>query len=160
MPGFVIARLEVTNAEYYAFRNDPEVRQRLDTSERPPHLPRDSDGKVMAEKQPDGTWSWTGYREPTADTPVLGLSWQDVQQYLAAVEYKLAPEVSAIAQFQAATNPLTLGNSETDEDCGELAAGLQGRLGAGQTWGVWLRKDILGDTGPDATFAASVAWEF
>jgi hypothetical protein len=85
---------------------------------------------------------------------------QNVQQYLAAAEYKLNRNLSATAQFQQATNPLTLGNSQSDQDAGELAAGLQGRLAGGRTWSVWLREDIHGNTGPDATFAAAVGWEF
>lgn len=85
---------------------------------------------------------------------------QDVVQYMAAFEYALARNLTTTAQFQAASNPLTLGNSETDEDCGELAIGLQGRMASGERWGAWLREDILGDTGPDVSFGASLGWEF
>lgn len=85
---------------------------------------------------------------------------QNSVQLMGAVEYALARNVTATAQFQAATNPLTLDNSETDEDCGELAVGLQGRLAGGERWGAWLREDILGDTGPDVSFGASLGWEF
>jgi serine/threonine-protein kinase len=81
--GFFLARLEVTNREYYEFLNDPEVRQRIAAAPPPIALvPRDSDGKQLAKQAADGTWKWTAYKVESPDTPVLGVSWRDVQQYL------------------------------------------------------------------------------
>ncbi|HEU4418934.1 MAG TPA: SUMF1/EgtB/PvdO family nonheme iron enzyme, partial [Planctomycetota bacterium] len=84
LDGFFLARREVTNREYYEFLNDPEVRRRIAAAPPPIALvPRDSDGKQLAKLQEDGTWKWTAYKVESADAPVLGLSWKDVQQYLA-----------------------------------------------------------------------------
>jgi len=85
---------------------------------------------------------------------------QNVVQFVACAEYKLRPGLSATAQFQQATNPLTLGNSQSDQDEGELAAGFRGRVRDGRTWSAWLREDIHGNTGPDVTFAGALGWEW
>lgn len=79
--GFFIARKELTNREWYEYLNDPETLERLASERSGVNLPRDD--RIMARKLPDGSYEWDVYKYTSADSPVLGLSWTDVRDYLA-----------------------------------------------------------------------------
>lgn len=85
VPEFWIEAREHRNADYYEFLNDPEVSARIAASlaqKQPILVPRDVDGKVLAKQLPDGQWTWNVHTHTTGETPVLGLSWRDVAEYL------------------------------------------------------------------------------
>jgi serine/threonine protein kinase/formylglycine-generating enzyme required for sulfatase activity len=85
VPGFWIEAREHRNTDYYEFLNDPEVRTRITASleqKQPILLPRDVDGKVLARQQQDGSWTWNVHTHTTGESPVLGVSWRDVAEYL------------------------------------------------------------------------------
>ena len=71
LPGFFIGRREVTNEEWFAFVNDPEIQDRIAASEQPLYLPREIGAGVMPRQNLGG---------PGA--PVMGVSWNDVRDYL------------------------------------------------------------------------------
>jgi len=89
LDGFFIARYELSNAEWFAFVNDPETLTRIHASERTRYLPRDIDGKELFAAREDGSgYDWFGYRLPPghpslARAPVLGISREDLRDYLA-----------------------------------------------------------------------------
>ncbi len=83
VPGFLIARRELTNAEWYEFVNDPATLARIDAAKPGEHLYLPQDDRVLAKKTGDGTWVWDVYTATSAETPVLGVSWNDVRDYLA-----------------------------------------------------------------------------
>jgi len=80
VPGFFIARKELTNREWYEYLNDPQTLERLAGERAGVNLPRDD--RIMARKQADGSYQWDVYKHTSADSPVLGLSWTDVRDYL------------------------------------------------------------------------------
>jgi serine/threonine protein kinase/formylglycine-generating enzyme required for sulfatase activity len=80
LPGFSIARTEVTFGDYLEFLNDPKVRPalRLDQGASVPLIPREP-GRLLIRRDggslvpPKGAKNWT---------PVLGVSWNDTQAFL------------------------------------------------------------------------------
>jgi formylglycine-generating enzyme required for sulfatase activity len=75
----VIARKEVTNREWFEFVNDPETLAKIDAGKRRIILPREPSKLLVREREGSGfEWSRGG-----PDTPVYGVSWNDVQAYLA-----------------------------------------------------------------------------
>ncbi|MBL8860412.1 MAG: SUMF1/EgtB/PvdO family nonheme iron enzyme [Planctomycetes bacterium] len=84
VPGFMIALLELTNREWYEFVNDPGTLARIAAGRPGEHLYLPQDDRVLARKEADGErWTWDVYTATSADSPVLGLSWTDVRDYLA-----------------------------------------------------------------------------
>ncbi len=86
VPGFWIARKEHSNRDWYEFLNDPDIKARIAAAlagRQPIYLPRDVDGKILAEQGPDGAWTWKVHTATGADSPVLGVSWRDVADYVA-----------------------------------------------------------------------------
>ncbi|HLQ37934.1 MAG TPA: bifunctional serine/threonine-protein kinase/formylglycine-generating enzyme family protein [Planctomycetota bacterium] len=83
VPGFWIARKELVNRDYFAFLDDPAVQKEIAAAPSPVYLPRDGQGKVLASQRADGSWQWAAFTATSADSPVLGLSWVDVQAWLA-----------------------------------------------------------------------------
>ncbi len=83
LPAFAIARKELTNREWYEFVNDEETLAKLAAAPAGQHYLLPEDDRVLAKKTEDGaTWTWAVHENTTADTPVLGLSWNDVRAYL------------------------------------------------------------------------------
>jgi len=80
--GFWIGRFEVDNEAYFAFLNDPAVRQEIEASGNTIRLPRDGQTKLLVKKGDDGAWSWAAYTATSARSPVLGVSWQDARAYV------------------------------------------------------------------------------
>ncbi|MBN2490523.1 MAG: SUMF1/EgtB/PvdO family nonheme iron enzyme [Planctomycetes bacterium] len=80
LPGFFIARKELASREYFSFLNDPATRRQIDLEKSTPvrFVPRQPGGSVLV--QQDGERFVPGYG--TMDTPVVGISWEDVQAYL------------------------------------------------------------------------------
>jgi formylglycine-generating enzyme required for sulfatase activity/tRNA A-37 threonylcarbamoyl transferase component Bud32 len=70
--GFFIARRELTNAEWRRFTEDPQTRARMQASADPIYRPREERGGPMPEENLGGE-----------DTPVFGITWNDVRDYLA-----------------------------------------------------------------------------
>jgi len=83
VPSFSIARFELTNRDWYEFVNDARTLQRIAESSPDSQLYLPQDDRVMAKRTDDGTFTWDVYVGTTADSPVLGLSWTDVRDYLA-----------------------------------------------------------------------------
>jgi formylglycine-generating enzyme required for sulfatase activity/tRNA A-37 threonylcarbamoyl transferase component Bud32 len=81
VPGFFIARKEVTNRDWYEFVNDPDTSARLSSARAGTNLPRDE--RIMARKGADDRYTWDVYKYTSADSPVLGVSWTDVRDFLA-----------------------------------------------------------------------------
>ena len=69
--GFFIGRKEVTNREWFAFTDDPETQKKIQASERRIYLPREPSRYIPKENLGGPS------------TPVMGVSWNDVQDYLA-----------------------------------------------------------------------------
>jgi formylglycine-generating enzyme required for sulfatase activity len=83
VPGFFIARKELTNREWYAFVNDPDTLAKIGAAPAGAHLYLPQDDRVMARKAADGQqFEWDAYYATSADSPVLGISWNDAQDYL------------------------------------------------------------------------------
>lgn len=83
VPGFFLARKELTNAEWYAFVNDPRTLERIAAAKPGEHLYLPQDDRVMAKSAPSGVgFAWDVYTATSAESPVLGLSWHDVRDYL------------------------------------------------------------------------------
>jgi len=83
VPGFFIAREELSNAEWYEFVNDPATLEKIGATKPGEHLYLPQDDRVMARKSADGTrYEWDVYTATSAESPVLGLSWNDVSDYL------------------------------------------------------------------------------
>ena len=61
----------MTNAEWQAFLDDPEVRRRMEEAERPMYVPRETSGPIPP----------ANLGGPTA--PVMGVSWRDAIDYVA-----------------------------------------------------------------------------
>jgi serine/threonine-protein kinase len=80
LPGFFVAREEVTNREWYEFLNDPATLARLAGARPGACLPRDD--RILARRTEEGGWAWDVHRHTSADSPVLGLSWRDVRDFL------------------------------------------------------------------------------
>lgn len=79
MPGFFIARQEATTREWFEFVNDPETLARIAESGETRYLPRDSKGLIVTRREGGGYDRGAGYPQ----TPVFGVSWNDVRDYLA-----------------------------------------------------------------------------
>jgi serine/threonine protein kinase/formylglycine-generating enzyme required for sulfatase activity len=79
--GFFIARLEATTGEWMAFVNEAETLKKIEEGKGPAgmFLPRDG-GQIYARKGEDGKYAVT--YGGTAETPILGISWNDIQGYL------------------------------------------------------------------------------
>jgi formylglycine-generating enzyme required for sulfatase activity len=71
LPGFFIARRELTNAEWAAFTGDAATRERMATSAEPVYRPRDPNGLIPAQ------------RLGGPDTPVMGITWHDAHDFVA-----------------------------------------------------------------------------
>ncbi|MCB9913550.1 MAG: SUMF1/EgtB/PvdO family nonheme iron enzyme [Planctomycetes bacterium] len=69
---FFLARRELTNAEWQRFLDDPEVSARIAASDVPLYVPREPRNGPMAAEVLGGP-----------DAPVMGVSWNDVHDYLA-----------------------------------------------------------------------------
>lgn len=67
---FFIQARELTNAEWDEFRADPEIAARIEHSEEPLYVPRERSGPMPVENLGG------------PDTPVMGISWNDLQDYL------------------------------------------------------------------------------
>ena len=80
LPGFYIARKELTNGEWYEFLNDESTRAELAQARPGACMPRDE--RIFARQDAAGMWTWDVYRDTSADSPVLGVSWNDVMEYL------------------------------------------------------------------------------
>ena len=72
LPGFHMSRRELTNEEWFAFLEDPDVKQEIEASEQSLYLPRETGHGPMPRANLGGP-----------STPVMGISWNDVQAYLA-----------------------------------------------------------------------------
>jgi formylglycine-generating enzyme required for sulfatase activity len=83
LPGFFIARKELTNREWYEFVNDPATLARLAQVEPGAHLYLPQDDRVLARSGADGGFTWDVYSATSAESPALGLAWTDVRDYLA-----------------------------------------------------------------------------
>ncbi|MCY2960807.1 MAG: SUMF1/EgtB/PvdO family nonheme iron enzyme [Planctomycetota bacterium] len=84
LPGFFLARKELTNREWYEFVNDPATLAKIAAAKPGEHLYLPQDDRVMAKKDAAGeSYVWDVYTATAADSPVLGLSWSDVTDYLA-----------------------------------------------------------------------------
>jgi formylglycine-generating enzyme required for sulfatase activity/tRNA A-37 threonylcarbamoyl transferase component Bud32 len=84
VPGFFLAREELTNAEWYEFVNDPATLEKIAAAKPGAHLYLPQDDRVLAKPAASGTgFEWDVYTATSAKTPVLGLSWNDVRDYLA-----------------------------------------------------------------------------
>ncbi len=84
LPGFFLARKELTNREWYEFVNAPETLEKIAEAKPGEHLYLPQDDRVMAKRGASGDgYVWDVYRATSADSPVLGLSWTDVHDYLA-----------------------------------------------------------------------------
>lgn len=82
VPGFYIARKELTNREWYEFVNDPRTLEQLRQARPGTYLPRDD--RILARQLPSGVgFTWDVFRHTSAASPVLGLSWTDAHDYLA-----------------------------------------------------------------------------
>jgi serine/threonine protein kinase/formylglycine-generating enzyme required for sulfatase activity len=79
VPGFFVAREEVANAQWYEFVNDPETLARIDPA-KPALLPRSE--RVFAKQGPSGEYTWDVYDYTSAESPVLGISWTDANEFL------------------------------------------------------------------------------
>ena len=79
LAGFFIAKKEVTNQEYFAFLNDPQVRRLIDIKKggAARFVPRQSSRVLVRE---DGQVFLPDYG--TMKTPVLGISWNDIKLFL------------------------------------------------------------------------------
>ncbi len=83
VPEFFIARAELTNLDWYLFVNDPETLARIEARSAGAHLYLPEDDRVMAKRDPEGGgYVWDVYFDTTADSPVMGLTWTDVHDYL------------------------------------------------------------------------------
>ncbi len=79
LPPFLIARFEVTNQEWFEFLNDPAIFANLSADGNRRLIPREQT-QLLAELTEDGkAWTW---KAGSKDTPVMGVSWNDVQTYL------------------------------------------------------------------------------
>jgi len=81
IPGFCIARKEVTTGEWFAFVNDPATRKKMETASVPrgTYLPRGS--RIFAKKSPE-----TGHYRPVYGSdrvPILGITRNDIRDFLA-----------------------------------------------------------------------------
>ncbi|MBN2492510.1 MAG: SUMF1/EgtB/PvdO family nonheme iron enzyme, partial [Planctomycetes bacterium] len=79
LPGFFIARKEVTSEEYFEFLNDPRLRRQieLEKGEAARFVPRETTGVLV---QQDGERLVPVYGG--METPVMGVDWNDIQAYL------------------------------------------------------------------------------
>jgi formylglycine-generating enzyme required for sulfatase activity len=83
LPGFFMARKELTNQEWYEFVNDPETLAKIAATSPGTHLYLPQDDRVMARKiEEEGGYTWEVYDATSAESPVLGVSWTDVHDYL------------------------------------------------------------------------------
>jgi serine/threonine-protein kinase len=77
--GFFIAEKEVTNAEWFAFVNDPRTLETITAaSTRRIYLPRET-SKLLVKPLEDGTYIQS---RGVGDTAVYGISWNDTQAFL------------------------------------------------------------------------------
>jgi formylglycine-generating enzyme required for sulfatase activity len=83
LPGFLLAREELTNREWYGFVNDPATLARIAAAKPGEHLILPQDDRVMAKQVEGGAFTWDVFSATTAESPVLGLTWNDVRDYLA-----------------------------------------------------------------------------
>ncbi len=84
LPGFFIARKELTNGEWYEFVNDPATLAKIDERPAGTHLYLPQDDRVLARPRSAGAgYEWDVYSATSAESPVLGLSWTDARDYVA-----------------------------------------------------------------------------
>ncbi|MBL8859006.1 MAG: SUMF1/EgtB/PvdO family nonheme iron enzyme [Planctomycetes bacterium] len=84
VPGFFVARRELTNREWYAFVNDPMTLAQIAATQPGEHLYLPQDDRVMAKPGAiEGTYTFDVYFGTTDESPVLGLTWTDARDYLA-----------------------------------------------------------------------------
>jgi len=83
LPGFFIARRELTNREWYEFVNDPATLEKIAAAKPGAHLYLPQDDRVLAKQDAAGDgFVWDVYATTNAESPVLGLSWTDVSDYV------------------------------------------------------------------------------
>ena len=81
--GFFLARRELTNREWYEFVNDPATLARIADAKPGEHLYLPQDDRVLAQRDPNGPgYVFDVYGATTPESPVLGLTWTDVRDYL------------------------------------------------------------------------------
>jgi formylglycine-generating enzyme required for sulfatase activity/tRNA A-37 threonylcarbamoyl transferase component Bud32 len=81
--GFFLATRELTNREWYEFVNDPATLQKIRGAQPGAHLYLPQDDRVMARLDGEsGTYVWDVYSATSAESPVLGIAWTDVRDYL------------------------------------------------------------------------------
>ncbi len=83
LPSYFVARKELTNREWYEFVNDPVTLERIAATPPGEHLYLPQDDRVMARKDANAGYTWDVYTRTSAESPVLGLCWTDVRDYLA-----------------------------------------------------------------------------
>lgn len=71
LPGFFIARRELTNSEWAEFVEDPRTQEKIQASSGPTYEPRETNRNLIPKENLGG---------PT--TPVMGISWNEVADYL------------------------------------------------------------------------------
>jgi formylglycine-generating enzyme required for sulfatase activity len=71
LPGYFVARHEVTNAQWAEFTSDPEVRARMQATAEPVYVPREPSGLIPPENLGG------------PETPVMGITWFDARDYVA-----------------------------------------------------------------------------
>jgi formylglycine-generating enzyme required for sulfatase activity len=78
-PAYFMASKEVTNDEWFAFVNDPASLQKIQEKGRRVYVPRES-SKLLARENGSGGFTW---QRGSGRTPVYGISWNDVNDYVA-----------------------------------------------------------------------------
>ncbi|MBI3843890.1 MAG: SUMF1/EgtB/PvdO family nonheme iron enzyme [Planctomycetes bacterium] len=80
LPAFFIGRREVTNQEWFEFVNDEALNPNNGIGVQGKCLPRQS-GILLTHPNPNGTGYQLDWGSET--TPILGIGWSDIQEYLA-----------------------------------------------------------------------------
>jgi serine/threonine-protein kinase len=78
-PGFFLARRELTNQEWFEFVNDEETLAIIEAASERKILPREPGGLIARRRTEGRGYDWG---PSLADTPVLGISWNDAQEFL------------------------------------------------------------------------------
>ncbi len=83
VPGFFLARKELTNADWYEFVNDPRTLELIAATKPGEHLYLPQDDRVLAKRDASGVgFTFDVWAATSAETPVLGLTWNDARDYL------------------------------------------------------------------------------